>query len=119
MTCFDSTFFNLTRNAMTKIIECKYCSGTGKDPFDLLSAISECLVCNGNGQVNIQEPSVPCIYCLGSGRNPLGARVTCIVCGGKGNNHCESNTKCIQSKGIGKSSDGLPCTRCKGVGFSK
>ena len=103
---------------MIKIIPCAFCSGTGKDPFDLLSHISHCLVCNGAGQVEVTEPVKPCVFCSGSGKNPLGARVACIVCGGKGANHISVTTKCSQCKGTGKSSDGLPCTRCKGVGFN-
>jgi DnaJ-class molecular chaperone len=102
---------------MAKIIRCAYCNGTGKDPYDLLSAISHCLVCNGSGRIEVEEPMKKCVFCSGTGKNPLGARVTCIVCGGKGNNHCESNIKCIQCKGTGKSNDGLPCTRCKGIRF--
>ncbi len=101
---------------MTKIIKCAFCSGTGMDPFDLLSPISHCLVCNNTGQVEVEEPVKKCVFCSGTGKNPLGARVPCIVCGGKGYNHSESNKKCSQCKGTGKSTDGLPCTRCGGMG---
>jgi len=104
---------------MTTIIKCIFCGGSGKDPFDLLSPISHCLVCSGTGQVEVEEPMKPCAFCSGTGKNPLGARVACIVCGGKGVNHCVSNTKCPQCKGTGRSSDGLPCTRCGGSGFKK
>lgn len=103
---------------MTKIIKCVFCSGTGKDPYDLLSPISNCQVCNGTGLVELLEPVNKCVYCSGSGKSPLGARVTCIVCGGKGHNHCNTNTKCIKCKGTGRSTDGLPCTRCRGFGFN-
>ena len=102
---------------MIKIISCAFCSGIGKDPFDLLSPISHCLVCNGTGSVEVAEPMHKCVFCLGTGKNPLGARVPCIACGGKGKNHCESNIKCPQCKGTGKSSDGLTCTRCGGKGY--
>jgi len=104
---------------MAKIIRCVYCSGTGKDPFDLLSPISHCQVCNSTGRVEVEEPLKKCVFCSGTGKNPLGARVPCIVCGGKGNNYCETDTICNQCKGTGKWSDGLPCTRCKGIGFCK
>ena len=103
---------------MTKIIKCAFCGGTGKDPYDLLSLLSNCLVCNSSGQIAMDEPMKKCMFCSGSGKNPLGARVPCIVCGGKGNNHITSNTKCTQCKGTGKSTDGLPCTRCGGSGFN-
>jgi len=102
---------------MIKILRCAYCCGTGKDPFDLLSSVSSCLVCDGTGLVSVEEPVLECIFCGGSGKNPLGARVTCIVCGGKGINHCDSTTKCSQCKGTGRSNDGLPCSRCGGKGF--
>jgi hypothetical protein len=64
---------------MSKIINCSFCSGTGKDPFALLSVLSDCLVGYGTGQVEIAEPAVDCVFCSGSGKNPLGARVACIV----------------------------------------
>jgi len=102
---------------MTKTIPCAFCSGTGKDPFDLLSSISNCQSCNGMGTVNVVEPLTKCVYCSGSGKNPLGARITCIVCGGKGANHITTDSKCTQCKGSAKASDGLPCTLCSGTGF--
>ncbi len=104
---------------MTKLIDCVYCNGTGKDPYELLSPISGCQVCKGLGQIEVEEPSIICIYCSGSGKNPLGARVPCIVCHGKGSNLYVSDTICSECNGTGKWSDGLPCTRCKGIGFSK
>ncbi|NQU88817.1 MAG: hypothetical protein HQ541_23990, partial [Mariniphaga sp.] len=69
---------------MTKIFKCAYCNGTGKDPYDLLSSMSGCQVCNGRGQVEVEEPLKECVFCAGSGQNPLGARVPCTVCHGKG-----------------------------------
>jgi len=103
---------------MTKTIICAFCGGAGKDPFDLLSPISNCLACNGEGKVEVEEPMRKCPFCSGTGKNPLGARVACIVCGGKGYNTLEGSMPCSQCKGTGKSSDGLPCTRCKGKGFN-
>jgi len=105
-------------NHMTKKIQCTYCKGTGKDPFELLSAISFCLVCNGIGHVEVEEPFVNCVFCKGSGKNPLGARIPCVVCGGKGNNHFVNNVKCNKCEGTGKSSDNLPCTLCGGKGIN-
>jgi DnaJ-class molecular chaperone len=102
---------------MLKTIICAFCDGLGKDPYDLLSSMSDCQVCKGTGQVEVENPVIVCIFCSGTGKNPLGARVACIVCGGKGSNYCQSNAKCTQCKGTGKSSDGLPCTRCKGRGY--
>jgi DnaJ-class molecular chaperone len=102
---------------MIKIITCAYCSGKGLDPFNLLSPLATCLVCNQTGLVEVEEPFIKCVFCDGSGKNPLGARIPCIVCGGKGEVHCNSTVICPQCKGVGKSGDGLPCSRCKGVGF--
>ncbi len=102
---------------MTKTIKCAFCAGTGKDPFDLLSPLSNCLVCDSTGLVEMAEPMKKCIFCNGSGKNPLGARVACIVCGGKGHNYTLNTTRCIQCKGKGKSGDGLPCSRCGGKGL--
>ncbi|MCX6160561.1 MAG: hypothetical protein NTV87_04395 [Ignavibacteriae bacterium] len=104
---------------MAKYIRCAYCNGTGKDPYSLLSTKSGCLVCEGTGENEVKEPAIKCIYCSGTGKNPLGARIHCIVCMGHGSNYCESNTKCLRCKGSGKSSDGLPCTLCGGIGFWK
>ena len=102
---------------MMKTVICAFCSGIGKDPYDLLSPLSTCQVCNGSGEVGVMEPIQKCVYCSGSGKNPLGARISCIVCGGKGHNHGDQKTKCLQCKGTGRFSDGLPCTMCHGTGF--
>ncbi len=104
---------------MTKIITCAFCGGKGKDPYDLLSVSAYCLVCNGQGHVTITEPYKKCLFCSGTGKSPLGARVSCIVCLGKGYYHCDSDKVCGQCKGKGKSNDGLPCTKCGGKGFNK
>ena len=101
---------------MAKQINCAFCSGTGKDPFDLLSPISNCLVCNGTGKVMVEEPAKKCVFCSGTGKNPLGARVPCIVCAGKGMNRFENTVQCARCFGTGKATDGLPCTRCGGQG---
>jgi DnaJ-class molecular chaperone len=103
---------------MDNTIKCAFCKGTGKDPFDLLSKLANCLVCNCTGRIIIEEPHRKCVFCRGIGINPLGARVTCIVCGGKGSNHLVSNVICKKCRGNGKSNDGLPCTNCGGIGFN-
>jgi DnaJ-class molecular chaperone len=103
--------------AMLKKTTCAFCKGTGKDPFDLLSPVSNCQVCNGSGAVETEDPQIKCVFCSGSGKNPLGARVPCIVCGGKGINPSRGSLKCPQCKGTGRSGDRLPCTSCGGVGF--
>jgi len=47
---------------MTTIIKCAFCSGSGKDPFDLLSPLSHCLVCSGTGQVEEAKDSINSEY---------------------------------------------------------
>jgi len=44
-----------TTSAMTQIT-CPFCRGTGKDPFELLSELTACQVCNGTGKV--EEPAI-------------------------------------------------------------
>jgi DnaJ-class molecular chaperone len=100
----------------TKLL-CPYCKGTGKDFYELLAPISGCLVCHGAGTVEIKEPYIECVFCSGTGKNPLEARVTCIVCGGKGSNSITGETLCIKCKGTGRAVDKLPCTVCKGTGY--
>jgi len=80
-------FFILNLFYIMSKISCAYCSGSGKDPFDLLSPISHCLVCGGTGVVETEAPVKICMFCSGTGKNPLGARIPCIDCGGKGINH--------------------------------
>jgi DnaJ-class molecular chaperone len=98
-------------------IKCSYCNGEGKDPFHLLSNISKCEVCNGLGSVKIDVPIRGCVFCSGTGKNPLGARVHCIVCRGKGSNSITSEVICLECTGTGGASDGLPCISCKGIGY--
>ncbi len=104
---------------MATKLTCPYCKGKGKDYFELLAPESFCLVCKGEGTVIIEEPYRQCVFCKGTGKNPLGARLTCIVCGGKGNNPNTGDILCSKCKGTGRASDGLPCTRCKGKGFTE
>lgn len=103
---------------MIKIITSAFCNVTGKDPFELLSPISNCLVCNATGKVEVEQPLETCVFCGGTGKNPLSSRISCIVCGGKGNIHYKSNTICTQCKGTGRSSDCLPYIRCGGKGIN-
>lgn len=104
---------------MAAILKCPYCKGKGKDFFELLAAESFCLVCKGSGVIQVEEPYKKCVFCAGTGKNPLGARVTCIVCGGKGFITHTGEIVCIKCAGTGRASDGLPCTRCKGTGYKE
>ena len=55
-------------------VTCAFCEGTGKDPFDLLSKLSQCPVCSGRGVVVVKMPAVLCVYCLGAGNVTRGWR---------------------------------------------
>jgi len=102
---------------MNTKIKCVYCKGKGIDPFNLLSDISKCQVCNGLSSVEIDAPFRICVFCSGTATNPLGARVPCIVCKGKVIIQLLANyfvQKCI---GTGRAKDGLPCTTCKGTAY--
>jgi hypothetical protein len=82
---------------MTKIIKCAYCGGKGKNPFEINSRQSDCMVCNGIGRVVVDEPMEKCNSCSGSGKNPRIEKVPCIVCGGTGISHSSGNFKTIHS----------------------
>jgi DnaJ-class molecular chaperone len=100
-------------------VKCAFCNGTGKDPFELLSILSTCQVCEGSGKVSITEPFVKCPFCSGNGVHPSRLH-TCIVCDGKGVIPAEERRGiCPECGGNGKSHSYLnvPCLRCKGKGF--
>jgi DnaJ-class molecular chaperone len=69
--------------------------------------------------VEIEEPFKECAFCSGTGKNPLGARVTCIVCRGKGKNHCKSNTKCTQCNGRENGAMACPVSVAKEKGTNE
>lgn len=72
------------RDKMVKV-KCAFCNGTGKDPFGLLSHLSDCQVCLGKGEVEILGPVVTCNFCHGSGIQPYTtSRLHCLACGGVG-----------------------------------
>ncbi len=99
-------------------ITCAFCEGKGKDPFDLLSVLAVCQVCNGKGKVKVNDPMIKCSFCNGTGVYPRDGRVTCTVCNGKGSIHIESPVvRCSKCKGTGRTVDsGLPCVKCGGRG---
>jgi DnaJ-class molecular chaperone len=102
----------------TAEITCRYCQGSGKDPFQLLSAISTCACCGGRGVVKVVKPYLPCPHCLGSGRIK---RFRCTVCEGKGviaKPTAELKT-CQTCGGTGHDFHipALECLDCRGRGF--
>lgn len=64
-------------------IKCRFCQGTGKDPFGVPSKLSSCQVCGGKGEILVKEPHEKCPACKGDGR-AFHQRLTCSVCGGRG-----------------------------------
>lgn len=100
-------------------VKCAYCQGTGKDPWGLMSVLSDCQVCKGKGTVQIEAPYEQCPVCTGKGveRNK---RLTCTACKGKGVLHIEKGMKtCPVCGGAGKTgSVGLRkyCLKCHGSG---
>ena len=64
-------------------VKCAFCKGTGKDPFKVLSPLSNCPACGGSGKGLIQEPHKPCPACQGTGVY-FRSRLYCWTCHGKG-----------------------------------
>lgn len=107
-----------TTSARSEIM-CAFCKGTGKDPFDLLSELATCQVCNGIGKIEVEEPAIKCAFCKGTGVYH-DSRVICTVCGGKGMVTAPKGgtIQCTECKGAGIAvNSGMPCLRCKGKGI--
>jgi DnaJ-class molecular chaperone len=102
-----------------KVLTCAFCSGTGKDPFGLLSDLSRCEICQGSGKIAIHVPYVRCGECNGTGAQPH-KRLTCSACGGRGvQSVAEHNQACPDCKGTGVDPDSevdLSCSTCTGSG---
>jgi len=104
-----------------KTVKCAFCKGTGKDPFDLLSKLSNCQVCLGKGEVSIEGPTTECKFCDGTGVQPYTtSALHCSACGGKGVVTVIKNLKkCSNCDGSGiypRRPQVLPCPKCKGQG---
>ena len=108
---------NLHPSEEASSVNCAFCRGKGKDPFNLLSPLAECQVCCGRGVVMDTETAVGCAFCKGTGVHP-GKRLTCTTCGGKGKVTVrEPFETCSRCKGHGASpQEGLPCVECGGTG---
>ena len=64
-------------------LKCAFCQGGGRDPFRVLSPLSNCPVCNGRGVVRVQKPYEKCKTCNGTGLYTR-SRLYCWPCRGKG-----------------------------------
>ena len=100
------------------VVRCAFCSGAGKDPFDLLSDHALCEVCGGSGQVTVAKPIHRCAFCRGSGVFPA-TRLTCTSCMGKGVVTVKHPVKvCPVCGGVGvQPGHALPCSMCGGKGL--
>ena len=131
---FDPEGFGgeLSRTAQTrragKTITCAFCGGTGRDPYRILSKVSDCPVCKGHKSVQVETPVVACLYCKGTGRQRH-TRLTCSACRGAGvitlpgspgrrRGKPGPTAACVQCDGSGREPEAdLPCSRCKGAGL--
>jgi len=101
-----------------KTITCAFCGGTGRDPYRILSRVSDCPVCKGHKTVEVKTPVVGCLYCKGTGRQRH-TRLTCSACRGAGVITLPGPTApCPQCGGRGREPEAdLPCSRCRGAGL--
>lgn len=101
-------------------VRCSFCSGSGKDPFGIMSELSTCCVCSGRGIVQVHEPYVPCVHCNGSGAVKT---LTCTVCAGKGfiPELIGLTVKCEACNGTGDDhgAPAMACLYCHGRGLVK
>lgn len=107
-----------SKTAGRSVHTCAFCGGKGKDPFELLSKLSDCQVCGGRGKVEIAEPAAKCAFCHGTGIH-RDQRLTCTVCGGKGMVTIEKGSRtCPDCHGKGVvEGEYLPCVNCGGTGM--
>ena len=113
---------NTARHDVEHVI-CAFCEGRGKDPFGLLSPLSNCQVCGGRGTRLLTKPFVRCAYCQGTGIH-RSSRMTCTTCSGVGQVTVPQNAiTCPGCGGSGREADHefplsiFSCTYCKGKGM--
>lgn len=105
-------------NTGTAIVECAFCGGKGRDPFEVMSPISTCPVCSGRREVEVREPAGDCVFCSGTGAHPR-SRLTCTACLGRGKLFVDgADELCPGCGGTGRaiSELSLPCLLCQGSG---
>lgn len=97
-------------------VQCAFCQGTGRDPFGVMSHLSNCSVCGGKGVVKVAKPYVTCRGCEGTGIQPF-TRLTCLACGGRGiTSVAEKTETCPVCGGAGADTENRYCLRCHGSG---
>jgi DnaJ-class molecular chaperone len=107
-------------------VECAFCGGKGVDPFGIMSPLATCQVCEGEGNVELTEPTARCAFCRGTGIYP-NSRLTCIACDGVGTVELSDDSiVCPHCGGSGRTADCkdcpwpdsiFPCRHCKGTGY--
>ncbi len=99
-------------------ITCSFCSGTGVDPFGIMSWTSTCCVCGGKGTNAIRTPYTRCAHCQGTGAVKT---FTCTSCMGKGFAPLPPSPMkvCPECHGTGddSSAPSMACLRCRGRGL--
>ena len=102
----------------TTHVTCAFCDGTGRDPYAILSKVSDCPVCKGHKAVEVKTPHVACRYCKGTGRQRH-TRLPCSACRGTGVIALPGPAApCPQCAGSGREPDAdLPCSLCTGAGL--
>ena len=97
-------------------VKCAFCQGRSRDPFGILSYLSNCCVCGGKGVVRVAKPYVTCRACEGTGIQPF-TRLTCLACGGRGViNVAEKTETCPVCGGAGADTENRYCLSCHGSG---
>lgn len=97
-------------------VTCSFCRGQGKDPFGIMSWLSNCCVCGGRGVVKVPASHRRCAHCRGTGAVKT---FTCTVCRGTG--HVPAGPgpyrDCPECRGTGdEASSSLACLACQGHG---
>jgi DnaJ-class molecular chaperone len=97
-------------------VTCSFCSGKGKDPFGIMSWLSNCCVCSGRGVVKVPASHRRCAHCRGTGAVKT---FTCTVCRGTGFVYAGPGPyrDCPECLGTGdEASSSLACLSCRGHG---
>ncbi len=103
--------------ASREYVECAFCLGHGTDPFNVMSELSVCGACQGEGRVLVPVPHVRCKYCGGDGSYKT---YRCPVCSGAGVMAAPDGPTTVCPECSGRADDGssgLPCLHCHGRGF--
>ena len=106
-----------TQQAMVAL-ECAFCRGKGRDPFDIMSDRSACCVCGGTGVARVRPPYTRCAHCQGTGAVKT---LTCTVCGGRGSVRSADGPSAVCPECWGTGDDGsasaMACLSCRGRGW--